>query len=237
MDCILLHSTWKLLNVRMTHFTKICAWMGSVKVSNWRCKTFPTVWITIFSHKIWLEWCNNLKIEIDGSCAPFAITPLLMWNWIIWYTWFLKWTLDKEFHQFWKVYKDNGCRVRSKKNCTDVLHSWVNTNQKTTNLTKSANNWHLSHSKMVQNLYVNSFLLILEQILSNFKFHKIPRFSKQKIIETKIKNIIQKMFKSCSKTVQLSKRTYDKIHWGLLICSEIMSESTVNITQTKIVPN
>ena len=46
---------------------------------------------------------------------------------------------------------------------------------------------------MVQNLYANLFLWILDQILSKNRFHKIPCFSKQKIIETRIKNGLQKI--------------------------------------------
>ena len=46
---------------------------------------------------------------------------------------------------------------------------------------------------MVQNLYVKLFLWILDQILSKNWIHKIPCFSKQKIIETKIKSRLQKM--------------------------------------------
>ena len=69
--------------------------------------------------------------------------------------------------------------LESGKKRTNVLHDCINTNQKPTNLMISANCWHLSHSKMVHNLYVSSFLWILGKILSKNKFLKILRFLKE----------------------------------------------------------
>ena len=90
-------------------------------------------------------------------------------------------------------------RVWFIKSCTNVLHNCVNANQKLPNLIKSANCWHLSHSKMVHNLYVSSFLWILEQILSKDKFLKIPRLFKKNLFKRILRMEDRKCFKFCSK--------------------------------------
>ena len=79
-------------------------------------------------------------------------------------------------------------RVWSIKNCTNIFHYCVNKKPKKQNLIKSVNYWHLSHSKMVHNLFVSSFSWIVWQILSKKKFFKIPHFGHYAIIQMKIEN-------------------------------------------------
>ena len=81
-----------------------------------------------------------------------------------------------------KSYKLQWIESGQKKNRTHVLYEWVNTNLTTLNLMKSANCWHLSHSKIVHNLYISLFLGILGQFLSKSRFLKIPSFFNRKMI-------------------------------------------------------
>ena len=73
--------------------------------------------------------------------------------------------------------------------------------KKSTNLMKSANCWHLSHSKMVHNLHVGPFLWILGQIVSETKILKIPRFfQKRKLSKWNQEKMIKmhwNLFQNC----------------------------------------
>ena len=79
--------------------------------------------------------------------------------------------------KFWqaviqKPFRLEECRVWSIKNCKNIFHYCVNKNQKNPKLIKSVNYWHLSHSKMVHNLFVSPFSWIVGQILSKKKLSK-----------------------------------------------------------------
>ena len=104
-------------------------------------------------------------------------------------------------HRVGNLYIKYTHRVWSIKNETNVLHDCANANQKTTNLIKSANCWHLSHSKMVRNLHVGPFLWILEQIVSKKKILKIPRFfQKRKLSKWNQEKMIKmhwNLFQNC----------------------------------------
>ena len=93
------------------------------------------------------------------------------------------------------------------------MYDCINKNQEIKNLIKLAYCWHLSPSKMVHNWYENSFLWILEKNLSKINISKFRGFFSKQIIQTKIKNIWQKMVKILIQNWKIAKDHLNTTYW------------------------